>query len=145
MLAGQQHVQRVVAVVVPLGFEGAGAQRAGRGAAQQRGGVVLVLQHQVHVPPGLDRLPHAGGKLLQPVARADGVHGIQPQPVEAIFHQPHQRVVEEERAHFRLAEVDGGAPGRVHVVAEDAAGVVVQVVALRPEVVVDHVEEHHQP
>jgi hypothetical protein len=47
--------------------------------------------------------------------------------------------------HFTAAEVDRRPPGRVLVFAEEAFGVATQVIAVRAEVVVDHVENHRQP
>ena len=45
----------------------------------------------------------------------EGVHGVEPQPVEMVIAQPHQRVAHDEGAHLvgaRLVQVDGRAPGR---------------------------------
>src|SRR3546814_15497687 len=65
------------------------------------------------------------------------MYGIEAQPVEAVVHQPHQRVVDEEVADFAAAEIDAIAPGRLLVVAEEVFGVAAEVVAVRAEVVVD--------
>ena len=78
VLAGQQHVQHVVPVVVPLRVA----------VLLQMRGVVVVLQHQVDVPPGLDGGAHGGGHLVHPVLLLDRVHRIEAQTIEAIFHQP---------------------------------------------------------
>ena len=48
------------------------------------------------------------------------------------------------RAHLGPAEIDGGAPGRGDVVAEEARRIGGEIVPVRPEVVVDDVEEDHQ-
>ena len=77
-------------------------------------------------------------------AVADGVHRVQAQAVEAVFHQPVQRVVDEELAHLRLVEIDRRAPGRGLSLVEELRRVGVQVIAVRAEVVVDHVEVHAQ-
>ena len=73
-----------------------------------------------------------------------GVDGVEAQPVNVVVAQPHQGVVDEVAAHFVAAgtvEVDGIAPGRL-VVAGEVGAVDAQVVAIGPEVVVDHVEDH---
>ena len=53
------------------------------------------------------------GQDMRLARRDDGVHGVEPQPVEAIIAQPMQRVFDREGAHFRHAIVDRGAPGRL--------------------------------
>ena len=73
----------------------------------------------------------------------DGMHGIESQPVETIFAQPMQRVLDREASHLRHAIVDGAAPWRLRIrekLRRDAA----EIVSLRPEVIVDDVEKHHQ-
>ncbi|MNT14140.1 hypothetical protein D3C72_1491330 [compost metagenome] len=72
------------------------------------------------------------------------MHRVQAQPVHAVVLQPHQRVFDEEVAHRLTTKTDGRAPGRLPVGAEELAGIVTEVVALRTEVVVDHVHQHHQ-
>ncbi|MCW0423767.1 hypothetical protein NB713_001710 [Xanthomonas sacchari] len=135
VFAGQQHVQAVVEVIVPL--------RAVT-AFQHAGLVGLVLQHQVHVAPvgdaGHDRL----AQRVEEGVGHDRMHRIQAQAVEAILVQPHQRVVDEVALHRRQAEVDRRAPGRRRVLAEEGRGVLAQVIAVRAEVVVDHIQEHAQ-
>ena len=78
----------------------------------------------------------------------DGVDGVEAQAVEVVFLEPVQRVLDEEVAHDAAAllavEVDAGAPGRLVTLGEERLGVGVEVVPGRAEVVVDHVEEHHQ-
>jgi len=77
--------------------------------------------------------------------RVDGVHA---QAVEAELLHPVERVVHEEVAHgarARAVEVDGRSPRRAVRWVEELGAVTVQVVALGSEVVVDHVEQHHQP
>ena len=123
VLAGEQDVQRMVAIVVPLCVVA---------LAQQAGAVVVVLQDQVHMALG------AGGAI------GNRVHGIEAQAVDAIVEQPHQGVLIEELADFAATEIDGLAPGRLPVVAEERGGVLREVVAVRAEVVVDHVDEDHQ-
>ncbi|MNP79418.1 hypothetical protein D3C76_1772570 [compost metagenome] len=72
------------------------------------------------------------------------MHRVQAQPVHAVVLQPHQGVFDEEVAHRFTAEVDGRAPGCLPVGAEEVAGIVAEVIALRAEVVVDHIQQHHQ-
>src|SRR6185437_10213587 len=76
------------------------------------------------------------------------MHGIQPQSIEVKLAQPVQRVRAEELPHRGAAlgiEIDRSAPGRVVPLVEELWRVERQVVALRAEVVIDHIEQHHQP
>ena len=58
------------------------------------------------VAAGFDGGAHLGRHLVEPVGLGDGVDGIEAQAVEAIFHQPVERVLGEEAAHLGLAEID---------------------------------------
>ncbi len=75
----------------------------------------------------------------------DLVDGVEAQAVEAVFLEPIKRVLDEEGAHGRAIVGDGHAPGRVALRIEEVGRVGVQVVAVRAEVIVDHVEKDHQP
>ncbi len=134
-LAGQQDMQDMVGVVVPLGVEA---------LSQMVGHVAVVLEHEMDMAARLDGGADLGRHLVQPVGCCDGVHGVEAQAVEAVFHQPVERVLGEEAAHLGPAEIDGGAPGRGDVGAEEARGIGGEIVPVRPEVVVDDVEEDHQ-
>ncbi len=103
VLAGQQHVQHVVAVVVPLRID----------IALQMRRVVVVFKHEVDMAAGLDGGADGGGHLVHPALVLDRVHGVEAQAVEAILHQPRQHVPGEERAHLRAAEIDRRAPGSI--------------------------------
>lgn len=76
-----------------------------------------------------------------------GVNRVHPQAVEAELLDPVERVVDEEIAHRagRLAVVvDGRTPRRLVRGVEELRAVGMQVVAFGAEVVVDHVDQHHQ-
>ena len=75
---------------------------------------------------------------------ADFVHGIEAEAVEMVFGQPVAGVGQHEVAHHRrtvAVEIDRRAPGRLMLVGQHRR-VVRQKIPLRPEVVVDHVEQH---
>ncbi len=133
--AGQQHMQGVVAVVVPLCVEA---------LLQQAGLIELVLQVEPHMAIGWHCLADPLRQLPQEIRIVDGVHRVQAQAVETVLQQPHQGVVDKELADLRAAKVDGSAPGGVQVLAKEALGVLLQVVAVGAEVVVDHIEDHCQ-
>ncbi|CFV98860.1 Uncharacterised protein [Bordetella pertussis] len=120
----------MVGVVVPLGIEP---------LFQQAGLVGVVFHHEVDaaVRTGRARL---AGQPGQPVGAAHGVHGVEPQAVETIFPQPVQRVVDEVALHGLLPIVDGRAPRRVGARVKEVGGVAMEVIAVGPEVVVDHVQ-----
>ena len=108
-----------------------------------RGSVVVVLQHQMHMALRLDtRAPRRPSRRANPAR--DRVDRVEAQAVEAIFHQPVERVVDEELAHFAAAEIDRRTPRRVDVVAEERRRVAREIVPVRAEMVVDDVEKHHQ-
>ena len=122
-------------IVVPLRVEV---------APQMLRGVAFVLQHEMDMTAGLDGGAHLGRHLVEPVGLGDGVHGVEAQPVETIFEQPVERVLGEEAAHLGSPEIDGAAPRRGEVVAEEARRVGGEIVPVRAEVIVDDVEEDHE-
>ena len=75
-LAGQQHMQDVMRIVVPLRIEA---------APQMVRRVAVMLEHEMDMAAGLDGGAHLGRHLVEPVGLGDGVHGVEAQPVEAIF------------------------------------------------------------
>ena len=99
----------------------------------------------MNLRPGSIAGAHLGGHLVEPVWFADGVNRVEAQAVEAIFHQPVQRVVGEEAPHLVAAEIDRRPPGRIDVVAKELRRVGMQIISVRSEMVVDDVEKDHQP
>ena len=103
-------------------------------------------QHPGTAGLALQRI-HLGRQLLQDVHRRgvhDGVDGVDPEPVQVIVPQPHERVVAEEPAHLvaiGTVQVHRVSPGSAVAVGEVRAEPA-QVIPLRAEVVVDHVQEH---
>src|ERR1700738_2713985 len=72
----------------------------------------------------------------------NAMNRVQPQRVEMKCLQPVERVLNKKSAHFvaaRFVKIDGLSPGSSIPVGE-IRGVRTQVVAFRPEMVVDHVE-----
>ena len=74
----------------------------------------------------------------------DGMDGVEPQTVEAIALQPVQRILDRECAHLRDAIVDGVPPWRMRR-GEERRRIAVKVVTFGAEVIVDDVEQHHEP
>ncbi len=74
----------------------------------------------------------------------DGVNRVEPQSVEAVIAQPRQRILDGEAPHLRHVVIDGLAPGRAVRRREERRGIMTEVISLRPEVIVDDVEKHHQ-
>ena len=105
-LAGQQHMEGVVIVVVPLRAIFA-VRRVGERIEQARL-VGVVFQHQMNVPCGLGGEPAADGlaelrKQYRALGLGDRVHGVEPQAVEAKVAQPIERVLDCEPPHLRIA------------------------------------------
>src|SRR5260370_3593468 len=74
----------------------------------------------------------------------NSMNRVQPQSVEVKCLQPIQRVLNKKSAYFvaaRVVKIDGLSPGSSIPVGE-IRGVRTQVVAFRPEMVVDHVESN---
>ena len=145
-LPGDRRVHRVVEVVAPLRGQPVPA-RLPRG--DQPGVVQVGLgdQHQVPVQQRGQRL-HLRGELLKEMQRPvvlERVHRVQPQPVQVVVTQPHQRVLDQERAHLvraRLVQVHRRAP-RSHVRLGEVRPERAEPVA-DADVVVHHVEQHRQ-
>ena len=140
-------MQHVVGVVVPL--RRVLARAAVRPADQPARLVLLVLQHQMQRPLRCCRAD-ALRQLLQQMRRTvvqQRVHGVEPQAVEVEFLSPVEGVVDDEvpdRAGMLAVEVDRRPPWRLDPVGEGLWGNGMDVGALRPEMVIDDIEQHHQ-
>src|SRR5262245_32012501 len=91
-------------------------------------------------------VPHSAAQILEQVRRtwrADRMHGVEPQPVEAIAVDPMQGVLDRKSAYLRHPIVDGTAPGCARG-SEELRSVGSEVISFRPKMVVDDVEENHQ-
>ena len=101
-LAGQQRVQRVVEVVAPLRASArarrprAASTSAGRSGRTRRSGSAAGRGAR------RARRPRADSSSSRCTARVVGqrVHGVEPQPVEVVVAQPHQRVVDDAAPHL---------------------------------------------
>ena len=146
-LARGGHMQHMMHVVVPLRRV---LHRLAIGIAREPGRfIVLVLEHQVDLT-ARHAFAHAVRELGQQVRIAivsQRVHRVQPQPIEVEVLDPLQRVAHDELAHrtaARAVEVDRRTPWREMPVGECLGCECVHIGTLGPEVVVDHVEQHHQ-
>ena len=146
VLLGHSDMQRVVDVVVPLRREAHFVFRA----AERPGRIVVVLEHEMdmavrHGPP------HRRGDLGQDMRRAvvhDRVHGVEPQPVDMVLLQPVKGVVHHEVAHnpaVLSVVVDRRTPRRAVALGEERRRILREIVSLGSEMVVDDIDEHHQP
>ena len=147
-LAGGQEMYRVMEVVVPLA---AGKARLPAFVAREIASLVaVVFEHDVHVSFAARAGAHCGGELFEEVRGArvlHRMHRIQAQAVEVELLEPVERVVDEEVAHrarMLSVEVERRAPGRMPRLVEELRRVLAEVIPLRAEMVVDHVEQHHQ-
>ena len=113
----------------------------------------FVFQHQMDVAAGVAGLdfPADGfrqfGQDMGLAVVDDRMHGVEPQPVEAVLVQPVQGVVDEVIADgtgVLAVEIDRRTPGRMVPFGEEGLGVGAEIVTFRAEVVVDHVQEDHQ-
>src|SRR4029077_3960847 len=112
----------VVKVVVPLGV--VQAQWFARLVGQVMCGIVVVFQYQVNVAFVTERFPDGLGQLSQNVwfgIVENGMPGFKPQPIDAIFLKPIERIVNEVIAHGSAAwtiEINRLAPGSVVTLGE---------------------------
>ncbi len=144
-LARQQRVHGMMPVVVPFGVEQA---RAALGVEfEQRGRIGVVLDGEMDVAAG-----EAGAHLARDLgedrllgAVLDVVDGVEAQAVEAELLEPIEHVVEEEIPHRPGGEFDRLAPGRLAHGIEEARRGEMEVIPVGAEMVIDHVEKHHQP
>ena len=144
-LAGERDVHRVVVVVAPLGREPVPAL----GARTEHDGVVEVGlrdERQGAIEPlgELVGLPREGGQDVLARGVPQGVDGVEAQTVDAVLLEPHPCVVEDVAAHLGLVEVHLGAP-RVGPLLAEVGPEQRQVVAARPEVVVDDILDDAEP
>ena len=136
----------VMIVVVPLRAV-ASARRILLGV-QQACSVVIVFKHEMNMPAGLrGEIADNAAEIVQHrdfAELGDGVHGVEPQPVETVFVQPVQRILDGEGAHLRYPIIDRAAPGGLRL-REETRRIAAEIISLGTEVIVDHVEKHHQP
>ncbi len=138
-------MQCVMEVLVPLRVQ---AVAAGLDRPCHARVVAVVLRDHHQVPPELaSEALHLGGELFEEMGGRgidDRMHRVKAQAVDVIVAQPHQGVVDEEAAHgvtVRAVEVHRVAPRGVVAVGEIRPELR-EVVAVRAEVVVDHVQQH---
>ena len=147
-LAARRRMQHVVDVVVPLC--GVPARLAVFAADQAPRLVLFILQNKMDMPAGCCHA-YPLGKFLQQVLRAvveDGVHRIQPQAVEVELRDPVEGVVDHEFAHrtaVRPVEIDRRAPRCLVTIGKGLRRDRVDIGALGTEMVVDDIEQNHQP
>ncbi len=97
------------------------------------------------------RRAHPLGKLLQQVLRAvveDRMHRVEPQAIEVELLDPVESVLDDELAHraaVRPVKIDRRAPWRLVTIGEGLRRDRVDIGAFRTEMVVDDIEQHHQP
>ena len=107
--------------------------------------VMVVFQNEVNPAAGFDSASDSFRQLRESVGRGivnDGVDRVQSEAIKVIFHQPIQRVVNEEipnGAAFRPVEVDGAAPGSCVPVGKELWCVGAKVVSFRAEMVVNNI------
>ncbi len=75
----------------------------------------------------------------------DLVDRVEPEPVEVEFLQPVERVLDEEAPHRVLLVGDRRTPRRVPLGVEEVPGVETEIIPVGTEMIVDDIEQHHQP
>src|SRR5215472_13348197 len=117
---------------------------------QEARAIVIVFKHQVNLPPPIDGISNGFRQFDQYVPGRvidDRMHGVEAQSVEVKFTQPIECVVNEELEYWpavRAVEIQRFPPRRPVTVGKELRGILVQIVPLSSEVVVDHVQKHHQ-
>src|SRR5215471_1096856 len=98
-------------------------------------GIVVVLEHKVNMASGLDCGTDSGSHLVNPVLLLDGMHSIEAQTIEAVFHQPVEDVLDKECTDCRLAEINRRSPWSVAIVAKELWRVTREIVAVGSKVI----------
>src|SRR5262245_62196523 len=92
-------MERMMKIVVPLRVV---AIAATPGTVEVASLVVVVFENEMHVALAPRPRAHVGGKLGENVGRGvvgNGMHRVEPQPVEVVLLEPVERVVGEVVAH----------------------------------------------
>src|SRR5262245_50655256 len=141
----EQRVPGVVIVIVPL--RAIAPLRWLFERVEQACGVVVVLEHEMQLAPGLRRqLPDRAAEIAQErwlAALRNRMHGIETKPVEVVVREPMQRILDRKGTHLRHAIINGESPGRVRR-GEERRRVAREIVPLRAEVIVDDVKKDHE-
>ena len=146
-LTGERHVDRVMKVVGPVGVEPEAADRT----VPHPSGIVRVdlRDHQRATSQRLALPVHRLADLLGQVHRTqvyDAIGRVEAETIEMVFRHPVHRVVHQVAPHFVAVgtiEVEPVAPRRL-VAVREVGTESRQVVPLRAEVVVDHVEQNRE-
>ena len=140
-------MQGMVKIIIPVGIQTITSKVRGTHQAHI---VEVALRHQIEfLLPALPSLEHGRGQLGHERLRRqihNGMKGVQTQGVNVIFRVPKEGVVDKKAPHLiavRAVEIEGRPPGGA-VAPGEIRAVVGQVVPLRPQVVVDHVQDHGQ-
>ena len=95
--------------------------------------------------------PHPFSNVFEQMLRAvieDGVHRVQPKAVEVKLLDPVESIMNDKLAHGAAVgpvKIDCAAPRRLVAVGKSLRRDRMNVSALRTEVIVNHIEQHHQP
>ena len=119
-------------------------------AAQIGGVVFFIFQYQMHVPMGSGPSFHPPSQLFQEMLLRIifyRMHRIESQSIDMILFKPIERIFNKKVTHNIAANViviDCCTPGSVVFFGEKLLGIGVQIVAFWSEVVVNHIQKHHQ-
>src|ERR1700736_1776013 len=113
--------------------------------------IAIIFENEVHVAVGrhrtMDRLSYFSEYVWLRIV-GDRVHGIEAQPVEVIFVQPVQRIVDgivANRAAFRTVKVNSVSPRSLVAIGKELGGVGPKVIPFRAEVVINDIQQNHEP
>src|SRR5690606_3776417 len=142
--AGEQHMQDIVAIVVPLRIEIPTVARlahiaacgAATAVAQMSRAVVFIFQNQVHEASRFDCFADARRHFIKPARIRYLMDGIEAQAVESIFEQPIQRVLQKKIPYLRPREIDSCSPRRMFAGVEKGRGIAIEEIAVGADVVV---------
>src|SRR5271154_3351995 len=141
--------ESVMEVIAPLGVD---AVASGLTRSDDSRIVEIALGDQDEATPeSSGEYCHLRRQLLQKVnggAVDERVDGIEAQAIDVIVAHPHERVVAEKPAHLiaaRILKIDRVTPWGAVVVSKIKIGTeLAGIITDRPEVVVDHIEQHCQ-
>ena len=145
-LAGQEDVPGVVVIVIPLCT--VFSLRRIRARIEQTCAIVVVFDDQMDRTSGGDgEVSDDATEIIQDRGLArlrNGMNGVKSQAVEAIAREPMQRILDRKRPYLRSAIIDGVSPRRMYW-SEESRRITMEIVTFRAEVVVNNVEQNHEP
>ena len=150
LFAGEQHMQRMMNVVIPLCVVARKQPIVIVLGAQVMSRIVVHFLKQMNVTISTEVCPNRFSQLGKNVGFGivrNSVHRVEPQSIEMVFFQPIKRVVNEKVSDcpaLRPIKIDRLSPRGAVAVGEKLRRIQLKIISFGPKVVVDHVKKDHE-